>query len=251
MTEDRVWAEGLLVFYEVFKFLEEAVQRLKDRNEYFARFEKVLEGINRKEAFEADLQHYYGENWRKTCYVVRPSLANYLKHLKILEEREPLRLLAYIYHMYMGLLSGGQIIKKKRELKSRLSLGTSSFLSFIVPACVLGKACGPDSQKSKSTLLGCAATDFSNIDGRTISSIKKDIAFTMNDIAEDLSKDERKSLMEESIKVFEWNNQVVSTIEVSWFSAISNIATNPFVASFLLAFLGFMWYLLFLRWVDD
>ena len=30
MSDDSVWAEGLLVFYEVFRFLEGAVQRTKD-----------------------------------------------------------------------------------------------------------------------------------------------------------------------------------------------------------------------------
>ena len=30
ISDDSVWAEGLLVFYEVFRFLEGAVQRTKD-----------------------------------------------------------------------------------------------------------------------------------------------------------------------------------------------------------------------------
>ena len=34
---------------------------------------------------------------------------------KIAQEDEPLLLVAYIYHLYMGLLSGGQILSKKRQ----------------------------------------------------------------------------------------------------------------------------------------
>ena len=45
------------------------------------------------------------------------ALVKYIDHLKhIAEEDEPLLLVAYIYHLYMGLLSGGQILSKKRQL---------------------------------------------------------------------------------------------------------------------------------------
>ena len=44
------------------------------------------------------------------------ALVKYIDHLKhIAEEDEPLLLVAYIYHLYMGLLSGGQILSKKRQ----------------------------------------------------------------------------------------------------------------------------------------
>ena len=48
---------------------------------------------------------------------IRPkALVKYIDHLKhIAEEDEPLLLVAYIYHLYMGLLSGGQILSKKRQ----------------------------------------------------------------------------------------------------------------------------------------
>ncbi|CAG7726854.1 unnamed protein product [Allacma fusca] len=249
MSDERVWAEGLLIFYEVFKFLEEAIDRLRPKNEYFDRFQKVLEGIDRKAAFESDLYFYYGPHWKKTCYQPRSSVSDYIKHLKTLEAREPLRLLAYIYHLYMGLLSGGQIIKRKRDIKTKITKGATNIFGFVIPSCVLNRAFNITSSTSKSGHQGNAATDI-RIEGRSISSIKKDIVFTMNDISADLSKDERVSLIDESILVFTWNNKVVSTIQVSWFDAFRNVATNPFVAFILLGLLGSMWYLLFLRWVE-
>lgn len=48
MTADSVWAEGLLVFYEVFQFLEGAL----DRYSHTLVGEMDIAGIRRKEAFE-------------------------------------------------------------------------------------------------------------------------------------------------------------------------------------------------------
>jgi heme oxygenase len=53
---------------------------------------------------------------------------SYLEHLKKIENENPLLLAAYIYHLYMGLLSGGQILAKKRGVKASLGLGNHFFL---------------------------------------------------------------------------------------------------------------------------
>ncbi len=48
MSADGVWAEGLLVFYEVFQYLEGAL----DRYSHTLVGEVDIPGIRRKEAFE-------------------------------------------------------------------------------------------------------------------------------------------------------------------------------------------------------
>lgn len=48
-----------------------------------------------------------GADWKRD-YVPRPAVADYLSHLEILEKEDPYLLTAYFYHLYMGLLSGGQ-----------------------------------------------------------------------------------------------------------------------------------------------
>ena len=74
-----------------------------------------IEGLRRSHALEKDLDHFFGPSWRTK---ENPEAVNkYIEHLqKIADEDEPLLLIAYIYHLYMGLLSGGQILAKKRQI---------------------------------------------------------------------------------------------------------------------------------------
>lgn len=66
-----------------------------------------------KQAFEEDLTHYLGD-WRSIPKAA--ALENYMQHLQDLEKDSPKLLIAYVYHMYLGLLSGGQILSKKRQV---------------------------------------------------------------------------------------------------------------------------------------
>ncbi|XP_014471385.1 PREDICTED: uncharacterized protein LOC106742702 [Dinoponera quadriceps] len=59
--DDSVWADGLLVFYEVFRYLEGAMIRLKNTKIGLL----PLGELQRTEAFERDLDHYLGKEWRK------------------------------------------------------------------------------------------------------------------------------------------------------------------------------------------
>ena len=87
----------------------------KSLDEYPALAELDIEGIRRTEALEEDLDHFFGKSWRSK--EDPEALVKYVDHLKqIAENDEPLLLVAYIYHLYMGLLSGGQILSKKRQL---------------------------------------------------------------------------------------------------------------------------------------
>ncbi|ODM95621.1 Heme oxygenase 1 [Orchesella cincta] len=224
MSDEKVWAEGLLVFYEIFRFLENALERLAPRNSHFKKMHAVIQDIQRTKAFEDDLQYYYGNNYLKT-YQIRPSVADYLKHLETLEEREPLRLLAYVYHLYMGLLSGGQILKRKRELRRKLKRSFGELLGWFG---LRPQGSTTDSYGSSSSKPGNAVTTFA-MDGRTISDIKKEIAFTMNDIAADLSRDEKESLLSEGIAVFQRNNEIVGSIERTGLIALKNLTGSPVI----------------------
>lgn len=59
--DDAVWADGLLVFYEVFRYLEGAMLRLNNTKVGQLR----IEGLQRTEAFERDLDFYLGKGWMK------------------------------------------------------------------------------------------------------------------------------------------------------------------------------------------
>lgn len=94
----------------------------------------------RKKAFEEDLAHYLGEDWQSTPKSA--ALENYIEHLQDLETEHPTMLLAYVYHLYLGLLSGGQILAKKRKM-----FGESKYLLLLL---ALGP-CGIKKKKQKIT----------------------------------------------------------------------------------------------------
>ena len=108
INDDSVWAEGLLIFYEVFKFLELALSTHSDS----LIGDLLIEHMERRQAFEADLAFFYGSNWAEN-YTVRSEVQIYLDHLREIEKENPYLLVPYIYHLYMGLLSGGQILQAK------------------------------------------------------------------------------------------------------------------------------------------
>lgn len=176
-----MWAEGLLVFYEIFRYLEEAMIRLKDT----LVGELCIEGLQRTEAFERDLSFYLGSDWKKT-YKPRQSVIKYLLHLRKLEDSDPNQLMAYIYHLYMGLLSGGQILRKKQAMVNKFTLFTSQHA------------------------YQDAVTDFG---ATNISKMKRDLVEAMNGIAGVLDEKTKEKLIEESKTVFVMNNEIIRSIQ--------------------------------------
>ncbi|XP_067009345.1 heme oxygenase 1 isoform X2 [Anabrus simplex] len=181
LSDNSVWAEGLLIFYEIFRYLEEAMDRLKDKHVG----ELDIEGMRRTKAFEQDLNFYLGNDWQKN-YTPRESVAKYLLYLSKLETSDPDMLMAYIYHLYMGLLSGGQILARKRAIYKKL-------LPF-----------------SKQAEGGYAVTSFGDY---PISKIKRNLVKAMNDVAQNLDEDTKNKLIEESKTVFVMNNEIIRTVE--------------------------------------
>jgi heme oxygenase 2 len=172
-----VWADGLLVFYEIFKFLEENVPANILPLDY-----------HRTEQFQNDLQFYKGDDWEKT-YKPREAVQKYLKHLKHIQETNPLLLIAYVYHLYLGLLSGGQILAKKRQITGKFR-ARSDVYDEVEP--------------------GTALTSYPN---KSISEMKNHLKKTIDEYAKDFDKTVRRQLIEESHRVFELNNELINSVE--------------------------------------
>jgi len=177
ISDDTVWAEGLLVFYEVFKSLEQSLRSHSDS----LIGDLLIPGMARTEAFEEDLEYFYGEKW-KDNYEIRPEVQQYLDHLQKLDDKNPYLLIPYIYHLYMGLFSGGQILQAKR-----------SFLSF-----------------SEDSSQGCAVTSYTN---KTIKELKKQLRQAVNDLADNLDEETKQAILVESVRVFELNNVVIKSVK--------------------------------------
>ncbi|XP_078036439.1 heme oxygenase [Augochlora pura] len=180
LFNDSTWASGLLVFYEIFSYLEAAMHRLKNTKIGLFPIDKLA----RTNAFETDLNFYLGEGWKRN-YSPRDSVVKYLRHLREIEDTDPLLLIAYIYHLYMGLLSGGIILRKKRQLMQKI-------LPFKVD----------DTHGNNITNFECS-----------IYELKQTVRDTMNKIAETLDEDTRNKLIEESKIVFSLNNEIIRSIE--------------------------------------
>ncbi|KOB67316.1 Heme oxygenase [Operophtera brumata] len=103
LRNEQVWGGGLFIFYHVFAYLEDAKERLN-----MPEFNKLFK------AFEDDLSHYLGESWRSIPKAA--ALDNYMQHLQDLEKESPKLLMAYVYHMYLGLLKNAQSVQYKDKV---------------------------------------------------------------------------------------------------------------------------------------
>lgn len=169
LSDNDVWADGLLVFYEIFRFLEENTPP-----------DLLPTQFHRTKSFESDLSFYLGENWKRD-YEIRSSVKMYLKHLYDVKKRSPTLLLAYVYHLYMGLLSGGQILQKKRSLNP-LNYGNNE---------------------------GEAVTHF---EGHTIAELKTIMRNLVDSKALEFDESMKILLIAESKMVFHLNNEIVRSV---------------------------------------
>uniref|UniRef100_A0A1L8E474 Heme oxygenase n=1 Tax=Nyssomyia neivai TaxID=330878 RepID=A0A1L8E474_9DIPT len=199
LSDDSVWADGLLIFYEIFKFLEQNVP------------ETILpEQFHRRHAFEKDLSFYLGNEWEKT-YQPRKEVVKYIEHLQSLNERNPTLLVAYVYHLYMGLLSGGQILQKKRRLARNFT------------ATDVG---------------GMAVTDFG---GTPISELKTTMRNLIDHLALNYSDEIKGQLLEESQKVFQYNNSIIRTTK-----GVNKVNVRKFLHFSCLLFIIYLIYKVFI-----
>jgi len=180
ISDDSVWAEGLMVFYEVFKFLEKSLNSHSDS----LIGDLLIPDMARTEAFEEDLDFFFGD-WRED-YQIRPEVRQYLDHLESLDQENPYLLIPYIYHLYMGLFSGGQILAAKRKY---LTLSGN---------------------KNDDPPAGCAVTSYQN---KTIKQLKNQLRQAVNDLADNLDQELKQKILKESVKVFELNNVVIRSVK--------------------------------------
>jgi len=178
MTDDSVWAEGLLVFYEIFAFLERSLVNHKDS----LIGDLLIPGMSRTSALESDLAHYLGENWR-IGYTIRPEVQQYLDHLQDIEERNPYLLIPYIYHLYMGLFSGGQILRAKRAISM---------------------------SGNRDNMPGNNVTSYGEY---SIGPLKNQLRAAVNDVANQLDEETRNEILEEGVTVFKMNNLIIGSVE--------------------------------------
>ncbi|XP_052866910.1 heme oxygenase 1 [Anopheles cruzii] len=177
LYDNRVWAEGLLIFYDIFKHLERRVPH-----------DFLSPELHRTAEFEQDLRHYLGDGWERK-HTPKPEVRAYLKHLLEIERENPNLLLAYVYHLYMGLLSGGQILQKRRAVTQRIN---------------------PFRRTSTEVAQGAALTTFAD---HSIYELKQQLRKVVDDFGARIDDETRLRMLEESRKVFELNNTIIRTVQ--------------------------------------
>lgn len=185
LSSPRVYRLLLAAFYHVFRALEtelDACRRLHPRlsTVHFA----VLQ---RTAAFEADLIHYFGHDFRSVIPPPGAAVRAYISELRAATADEPVLLVAYVHSLYLALLAGGGVLS--RWLVTAFSLTPPT---------------------------GVAIFDFPAIADR--GQFRADFRDAINSIP--LSRSERERIIAQKMRVFDGNDrifrEVASSVTYRW-----------------------------------
>lgn len=95
-----------------------------------------------------------------------------------------------MYHLYLGLLSGGQILAKKRQLTQKFSRSENNEDDVDTP--------------------GNALLSFPD---HSLHQLKNNLKAIIDEYAKDFDLELRRAMIEESQKVFELNNMIINSVE--------------------------------------
>ncbi|TMW55032.1 hypothetical protein Poli38472_013794 [Pythium oligandrum] len=176
LTNERLYGQALLLFYYIYVQIESSLQAKKD-HVALKGLAEIFPEFKRADAIEADLKHYLGEDWDKK-YKPTPAVIAYVERIKHAEKENPYLLLSYSYHMYAAILAGGQMIRKMVSKSFELpeGVGLSTF-----------------DYKTSRMVVRSALKDKIN-------------AVEVDDATKQL-------ILQESVRVFQMNNQLVRSIE--------------------------------------
>ncbi|XP_037942951.1 uncharacterized protein LOC119675806 [Teleopsis dalmanni] len=203
LSNETVWADGLLAFYEIYKFFETHLPETLLPKELY-----------RTAAFEKDLNIFLGSNWQEN-YEPRESVKKYLKKLEEVRSKNELLLFAYAFQMYMALMSGGQLLQKKRMIARKLWIGKqeepedNKAMTFDPELHEVDLEKRPMPAQVTICPPGCAATFFPD----KISVLKAKLRTILNENYGKFDDDMRAAFIEESRNVFLYNGDVVRSIK--------------------------------------
>jgi len=188
LTSPQLYGEALGLFAPVYKTIEDILERHRDGGR-LQPLAALLDEFRRSPGFDEDLRFYLGEDGaselrnRQKGSGAPQELREYINRLEEIGREDPVRLVAYAYHMYMAVLAGGfmirKLVKRTMRLKDDRGVGALSF--------------GPD------------------VDTRDL---RRRMKLCVN---EELGLDEKEqvAVLEESGEVFRRNNEVVGTVRDS------------------------------------
>lgn len=117
LTDRERWGRALATFYVVLDHLERLAFEHRAASSGLAAY--PLDEMRRAPGFVKDLAFYLGPAWRDRLPDT-PGLTAYLAHLDALAAEDPLLLLPFLYHLHLGILSGGQLLARTARRAMRL-----------------------------------------------------------------------------------------------------------------------------------
>ncbi|XP_060724742.1 heme oxygenase-like isoform X2 [Tachysurus vachellii] len=166
-----------LMQYKIYEALEEELDRNASQESvapiYFPH------ELARTETLKKDLEHFYGQDWRKKIFVPASTL-RYTQRLREIGSEHPERLVAHAYTRYLGDLTGGQVLGR-------------------VPQRSLGLKNGE----------GLAFFSFPAVSSPNL--FKQLYRSRMNSI--ELTETQREGVLEEAVRAFEYNIQVFDELQ--------------------------------------
>lgn len=215
LSDDEVWYDGLLVFYELYKFFEANLpERLLPKE------------LHRAAAFERDFAYFYGSDWQKS-YEPRPAVKTYLTVLEKVAAKDEVLLFAYAFQMYMALMSGGQLLQKKRMIARKLWIfpkgsaeqkqkqAEADAAAATEAAAALNKdddndlVARPMPEQITICPVGCEATYFPI----PIPVLKNKLRRVFNEVYGKLDDEKRAEYIEASRNLFRMNLELVRTVK--------------------------------------
>mmetsp|Transcript_33691 Transcript_33691/g.57091 ORF Transcript_33691/g.57091 Transcript_33691/m.57091 type:complete len:175 (+) Transcript_33691:604-1128(+) len=131
--------------------------------------------MSRAERMKRDLRYFLGADWKSDIKSMPVSVREYVAYIEEVSRERPICLLPYVYHNWMAILAGGQIIRRLATHGMSLPHGKGvSMFAF---------------------------------DGETRASLKRRFKDSVCSIK--LDAETRKQVLDESTKVFVQNNSVI------------------------------------------
>ncbi|CAB9497735.1 Heme oxygenase 2 [Seminavis robusta] len=189
LTSPALYGEALGLFLPVFETMESIIDR-NSKHPQIGKLHPMMDILRRTPGFRSDLEYYLPGDRRQELEKAWKNGENavikeYVEHLEKLEKEDPVRVLAYAYHLNGGVLAGGQIISR-----------------------MVRKAMGLPNNQEEGVMVFKVKDEASMSNKGVFQKVKS----IFNEELE-LSAESKQALIQEGKEVFRLNNALVSTVK--------------------------------------
>jgi heme oxygenase len=199
LTSKPLYAEAISLFWPIYRELEVILEKHREHAQLRLLY-PLLPQLRRASFFEQDMISLLGSKSSADLVMARrismrdgqdqfspPELQEYINHLRMLSEKDPLLLLPYFYSMYGAIFAGGAIIKRmvKRAFSLKNDEGVEMF-----------------------------NVSFQDSDFKNVTEFRNEMKRRLDEVME-ISEDDKDRIVQESPQVFVRNNALVATAQDS------------------------------------